>query len=60
MQTLIVTVIVLVALVLTARSFYKGLSGKYDGCSCGKGACPFTGPGQCAKGDPKDQNQDLH
>jgi len=41
-ETIIVSVIVVGALVLAARSLYRTFSGKSDGCACGAGSCPFA------------------
>jgi len=41
-ETIIVSVLVGGALVLAARSLYRTLSGKSDGCACGGASCPFA------------------
>lgn len=39
METIIVLAIVGIVLVLAARSFYRTLTGKNDGCGCGTKSC---------------------
>ena len=38
-ETIIVCVIVGAVLILAGRSFYRTLTGKSDGCGCGKKSC---------------------
>ncbi|OGV70593.1 MAG: hypothetical protein A3K19_06550 [Lentisphaerae bacterium RIFOXYB12_FULL_65_16] len=42
-ETIVVIAIVGVVLLLAARSLYRTLTGKNDGCGCGKGACSASG-----------------
>ncbi|MBI5725170.1 MAG: FeoB-associated Cys-rich membrane protein [Planctomycetes bacterium] len=42
LETIVVIVIVGTVLLFAARSFYRTLTGKNDGCGCGTKACPSS------------------
>ena len=50
METLIVILIVSVVLILAARSIYRTLAGKDNGCGC-RAACPLSR--SCGEDKPK-------
>jgi len=60
METAIVVVIMVVFVALAARSVYRTLTGKDEGCGCGLGPCPFSKPNQVDGGETPDNNPDAY